>query len=510
MLVPIDEFTERKIVIGLITSTPYITEIARINKLEYLNASSARLISNWCLKYFQKYNSAPGKEIEAIFAEKMRQGLREEQVEDISELLSGLSTEYTNSEFNVTYLLDQTIRYLRQEELLAISNQIKNGIEKDELDEVEKLVLEYLPIQEEETTEVDPFEKRETVQSAFLTAQENVIKFPKALGHFWNDQLVRGGFVALLAAEKRGKSYLLLEMAMRAVQSGSKVAFFQAGDMTQEQQLRRMYIYLAKRSDKERYCKESYVPVVDCWLNQTGECSKKDREGVDSLFTSVSKQSDITKEILLDAIEATPEYLVCRNCEQIQGAVYLDKQPAVEILTWKGAYTKVRDWNKKYAKKMKLSTHPNDSLSVRDIDNILEQWRKTENFIPDVVIIDYADILVADPDASKLDWRNQQNAIWKKLRKLSQVRNCLVLTATQAAASSYKKETIDLTDFSEDKRKFAHVTAMYGMNQTPEEKKLGILRLNELVVRESDFDITRQVKVLQCLQRGRPFIGSYF
>ena len=84
------------------------------------------------------------------------------------------------------------------------------------------------------------------------------------------------------------------------------------------------------------------------------------------------------------------------------------------------------------------------------------------------------------------------------------------MTATQAAASSYKKDTIDLTDFSEDKRKFAHVTAMYGMNQTPEEKKLGILRLNELVVRESDFDSTRQVKVLQCLSRGRPLIGSYF
>ena len=122
------------------------------------------------------------------------------------------------------------------------------------------------------------------------------------------------------------------------------------------------------------------------------------------------------KEILLDAMEATPEYLVCRNCNNFQGAVYLEKQPAVEVLTWKGAYKKVSEWRKKYAGKMKLSTHPNDSLSVRDIDNILEQWRKTENFIPDVVIVDYADILIADPDATKLDWRNQQNAIWKKLR----------------------------------------------------------------------------------------------
>lgn len=510
MRVPMDEFIERKIIIGLITSTPYISEVAKLNKIEYLESTSARLIASWCLTYYEGYNTAPGKEIESIFAEKVRGGLREEQVEDIGSILASLSDESTNLDFNVPYLLDQTVRYFKQQELVSIANQIKNGSERDEIEDIEKLVLEYVPIQTEDKTVVDPFDNVETVKSAFLTAQENVIKFPKALGQFWNDQLVRGGFVALLAAEKRGKSYLLLEMAMRAVQTGSKVAFFQAGDMTEEQQLRRMYIYLAKRSDREKYCKEMYVPCVDCWFNQTGECSSKEREGSDSLFTSVMKQGDVTKDILLDAVEASPEYLVCRNCDKFQGTVYLELQPAVEVLTWKGAYKKAREWKKKYGGKLKLSTHPNDSLSVRDIDNILEQWRKTEDFVPDVVIVDYADILIADPDASRLDWRNQQNAIWKKLRKVSQIRKCLILTATQAAASSYKKDTIDLTDFSEDKRKFAHVTAMYGMNQTPEEKKLGILRLNELVVRESDFDITRQVKVLQCLSRGRPFIGSYF
>ena len=223
-----DEIIERKIVIGLITSTQYITEVAKLKKLEYLDSSSARLLSSWCFKYYNEYNTAPGKEIESIFAEKIRNGLREEQIEDISNILSSLSDEAVNLDFNVQYLLDQTVRYLKQQELIDIANQIKNGVEKDEVEDVEKLVLEYLPVQTEDKTVVDPFDQLETVKSAFLTAQENVIKFPKALGQFWNEQLVRGGFVALLAAEKRGKSYLLLEMAMRAVQTGSKVAFFQS------------------------------------------------------------------------------------------------------------------------------------------------------------------------------------------------------------------------------------------------------------------------------------------
>ena len=59
----------------------------------------------------------------------------------------------------------------------------------------------------------------------------------------------------------------------------------------------------------------------------------------------------------------------------------------------------------------------------------------------------------------------KQNEIWKNLRALSQSRNCLVLTATQADAKSYEKNVLTMSNYSEDKRKFAHVTAMYGLNQ---------------------------------------------
>ena len=55
---------------------------------------------------------------------------------------------------------------------------------------------------------------------------------------------------------------------------------------------------------------------------------------------------------------------------------------------------------------------------------------------------------------------------------------------------------------------------MYGLNQdkenTSREKKLGVMRVNELVIREGSFDVTSQVSVLQNLNIGRPYLGSYF
>ena len=69
-----------------------------------------------------------------------------------------------------------------------------------------------------------------------------------------------------------------------------------------------------------------------------------------------------------------------------------------------------------------------------------------------------------------------------------------------------------MSNFSEDKRKLAHVTAQYGLNQDPQgrEKKLGILRVNEIVVREGDYSNDREVHIHQDLAAGRPFLESFF
>ena len=155
----------------------------------------------------------------------------------------------------------------------------------------------------------------------------------------------------------------------------------------------------------------------------------------------------------------------------------------------------------------KLSTHPNSTLNINKIRSILDKWEEREGFVPDVILIDYADILA--PERNNIEFRHQQNESWKAMRALSQERHACVLTVTQAAATSYGKANLDLSDFSEDKRKYAHVTGMFVLNQTPEEKRSGIIRFGALMVREDAFDINHNVHVLQCLQIGRPYISSY-
>ena len=84
------------------------------------------------------------------------------------------------------------------------------------------------------------------------------------------------------------------------------------------------------------------------------------------------------------------------------------------------------------------------------------------------------------------------------------------MTATQADAASYKQDTIDSSNFSEDKRKLAHVTGMVGINSSEAEKEFGLQRLNWIVLRESDFNSSRCVHVAGCLDVGNPAILSTF
>ena len=303
---------------------------------------------------------------------------------------------------------------------------------------------------------------------------------------------------------------MLIEIAMRAIRSGSNVVFFQAGDMTEKQQVRRLAIYLAGKSDREAYCGEMWVPEVDCLRNLLDQCDKPEREeGNEQVFHRVE---DITYDALVQAVEKYPDHVPCRNCKELVGAPWLKKHPATSPLTWKEAYRAMRRFGRRYKRQFRLCTYPNETLTVTEIKNLLWKWEKEEGFVADVIVIDYTDILAPCPDFKHLDFRNQQNRIWQRLRNLSEEKHVLVVTATQAKATAYKKENelLDLSDYSEDKRKYAHVTAMYGLNQSAEEKRIGIMRINELLVRDSDFNSKRPVKVLQRLQMGRPFLGSYF
>ena len=510
---------EHRVVIGLITSTEYLQQIAPLWDPRYLVGPGSKTLAIWCMEYYNSYNKAPGKEIWNIYFTK-KDRLGEGLAEDIEmDILPGLADKHEDEPFNLPYLLEQTDLYFTRRSLEIHADEINGHLLDDNLIEAEKLASSYKPPAKDFGNVVDFRDEKalEKVEKAFNGSGENLIQYPFQLGTFWNNQLRRSGFVSFLSIEKRGKTFWLMDMAVRAaVQDKRKVAFFQAGDMTEDEQIMRICVHLTGRSNLEQYSGKMWEPVRDCIYNQLNTCEKVEREvdfGAFEEYTEKQLRQEISREKILKARMDNPKYKACHNCSDYRkkreyGSVWLERISTGPELTLGEAQRTFREiFTDKGS--LRLSTHINGTLTVKNIKSILDIWEKQHNFVADVIIIDYADLLVTEYIT---DFRHQQNEIWKALRGLSQERHALVVTATQSDAKGYDSNRLRMSNFSEDKRKYGHVTAMYGLNQDKDgrEKELGIMRINEIVKREGAFSEHTEITVLQNLRRGRPFLYSYF
>jgi len=241
-----------------------------------------------------------------------------------------------------------------------------------------------------------------------------------------------------------------------AMKKGLKVAFF-TGEMTKRQLIRRAWRSIVGQPKTARTIK---IPYFEESLKSKGKFEIKvreeDREGID--VSKIKKQQIKMKRMIRS------------------GDIRIIQIPGYET-------------------------------TVKDIEAHLDNMEHYDNYLADVVIIDYADLLMADKRAGN-EHRHQLDNIWKGLRRISQSRNILLVTASQTAKETFDRD-IRRGDAAEDIRKIAHVTAAVGINQKHSEIDKGIIRISQLVVRE-DRPVTDQAVVLQCLDIGRPCIDSKF
>lgn len=500
-----DSQPERQIVTGMIVSDDFLRQIRSIYRPDLMQIPFAKTVARWCTQYGQKYNKAPKQHIQDLFEHHTRKGLASEQVELIEDFLQSISEDFQRGDkFNTHYALDQAEAHFKSRSLEILKEDIEGELAEGNILEAEATLSRYKRVVRSTSDGINPFTDKDAIIEAFEEDTEPLFTLPGAAGQFFNNQAKRGNFIAFEGPEKRGKTFTLWEMAKRAYKARNNVAFFGLGDMSRNQMLRRISVSVTGRPYQVKHCGSLVVPCLDCVKNQEDTCHKPFRCSKVGLNGA-------------DDFAATPEgYVPCSVCEEkglrrFKGTVWYQERAPVEPLTWREAIRLGKRFAARSAgkKEFKLVCRPARSTSIADMRSQLDVWEEMEGFIPDVVIADYMDILAPEPGSSKDD-RHKVNDSWVAGRALSLERNCLFLSATQTDTASYTKEIIDADNFSEDKRKNAHVTGMIGLNQTDEEKAKGIMRWNWVFLRESDFDRRATVKIIQSLQIGRPLIASYW
>jgi hypothetical protein len=489
----------------MIVSTEFMEGVVTFYDPDLVETRFVRTVAEWCARYFKQYGKAPGPHVKDIF-ESHATRMDPAEREFISDLLTSLSDEYARADkVNVHYLLDQAEAYFKTRSLSQLSREISGCLLEGEVQEAESLLGGYKRVGRPLSLGENPFRSADAISRAFEHEETPLFSLPGALGRMLNRELKRDQFLAVMGPEKRGKTWWLNEIAIRAAKARCNVALFQVGDMSEDQVTLRLSVRLAGRSNIPCYCQMHESPVPDCLLGQLGRCQKGNRR---KALAEKIERSELKGLYLSGDHDGHKPCTECIADQNFRGSLWYRKVPEAKPLTWREAWkTGCRFLGRIKGRDFRLSVHPSDQLTVSGIKGILDNWETFDNFIPDVVVIDYADNLA--PEDRREEYRHQQNRTWKLLRGLSQERHCLVVTATQASARAYGKELIDMGDYSEDKRKYAHVTAMVGLNQTPDEKKSGIMRINMVVQREGEFFSERTVKIAQDLWVGRPLLFSF-
>ena len=497
-----DSTLERRIVIGMVVSDDFLSEAQTLFQPEYFRVPALRTAAGWCIKYWGEFGKSPGSHFQDIYESKRRTGeVPDEFTEELEAVFSSLSKEFVeNPNLNPRYLLKQMEQLMRSRSLLQLGEDIVALASQDKVDDAELSLSQFKPVRREGISWSNPFDLSDNQMEDVFKEGDALFRFPGPLGELIGP-IERDSFIGLQAPEKRGKTWFLWEFALRGVLNRCNVAFFSVGDMSDVQNWRRVFGWVL-RSSKRWGGKETLVPVMDCKKAQKGECDDCDQEPV------------MTSDGKLLPFDQAPYHQPCIKCLKDDPYNFIGsrwyKRELIPDYSPGKARQLLANLSKRCAgKTIRLQCYPSYQANVRKIRTMLDIWEKRDGWIADMVVIDYADIL-APEDEREAETRHRINTTWGTLRGLSTERGIAVITATQAAKTSYTKTQQDTTDVSEDKRKLGHVTAMIGLNQTPEEKKSKLMRVSNLIVREDDFDSRRNVVCLQCLEMSRPLLGSFW
>jgi len=468
---------EREVIIGMIVNDTVAGRVAAIwgDGPGPFSCPSWNLVGKWCVDHHNSYGVAINKGVQSHFREWADGRDDHPETVKIGALLDSLSDQYKRlkREINPDYITDLATRTFRAVKLARLTQEVTEHLEAKKLDDAEACVAKYSTVNLAASVGVEPYILPETVESTFAyESRDPLIRYPDGLGEFFGHLLGRDQFVAFMGSEKSGKSWILLDIAYTAMLDRRRVLYFQVGDLS-ERQIKERFIVRAARHPTMSTSEDGVSWPCSVRIPTEIEAPGPGDDHANVKFST--KRFDAP-------YQSKPGYGK-ELCDYIRGK-----------LKSKRAY-------------LRLFCYPTNSISVLGIKSVVEA-NVLSGYVPDVICIDYADIL--SPINHRSEPLHQIKKTWEELRKLSQVYHCLVVTATQVNAAAYGKKTLDRSNFSGNHLKYAEVTAMFAINMTADEKESQIMRLNCIARREGHNNINRCVHVAGCLALSSPFMVSVY
>lgn len=493
---------EKQILTNLILSTEYCKRVLPLIKQEYFPSDSTNTILSWVRGYYEAYRSAPGTHIKDIYEERAH-ALDESSHDQIKAVLQHLSDVADTDIGNVDFLVDSAIELLHIKNLELQVKAATHHLSNNDPVQAQRALEERFNVPDDMIRAINWSDQRyirDVIRKMVLKDDPSTAFFmyPGRFGEFIG-ALDRGWFVAFLGPAKRGKTVYLMETIIAGLMRKLNVLFFSFEMPDDQLFMRVLQSVTGAKPGTGDY--EVMTPLMDCESNQNGECVLPERTGVGDI------KSDEGGLLSYEDLPDWTKCVACRGTSQFLPTSW--KEPVAKKGLSEGQYfDRANAFMRIYGKYCRTIFRPSKTCDIDTMENDIDELIARENFVPDVIVIDYADLMKVRRSTGQK--RNDLDDLWESLRSLAQTRQILLVTASQTNRGSADAKYIRDVDVAEDWSKIAKLDLGIGLCQTEEMKVRGIMNLNKIAYRHGEFTMSNTCTVLQELGHMQGILDSEF
>jgi len=365
------------------------------------------------MDYIAQYTNAPGNQLNYLLENELRQGERGKLIADNIMRFSTLI-----NELDTSFILRELDIFIELQEMNRTLEEASGFLEAGELDRAKERLYRHRT-RPESTAPIWLLDPQQSLSSIEEDEQMEFISIGV-------DYLDRRGIrpekktlTLFIAAAGKGKSWFLVGTGKAGLQFKKKVLHITL-EMSQKKTARRYLqsIFSLTKADAQT-------------IRGTYFIQEDDRLGMQYL--------DFTRPSILE-----------RRAELHAQLNAMQRWPPLVIKEF-----------------------PTGSLSLEQLEMYIESLLREHGFKPDVVILDYADLMRIDAESLRID----TGRTFRDLRGMAARRDFALVTATQSNRESEKVKLVRGTNVAEDWSKIATSDNVITYSQTLAEHQMGLARL---------------------------------
>lgn len=392
-----------------------------------------RVLSARIYDYLDRYKKPPKDHLADLLSDKLDPSKPEAKLfTDIIDSIHG-----AQEGINAEYVIGQLETFIKRQSLRSITVDLTKALQRDTEESLEEADALIKKANHQTLSIFDPG-TRLSDKTKSLSFLDNINEaFPTGIA-----ELDRRGFGPtrkelwlLVANTKSGKSWALMHMAKMAL----------------SHRLRVCHITLEMSEGK---CSQRYFQAL------FGVAKRKE-----AFRTTKFTKDELGRVIGFNDVKLTPKLTL--QDENIKAALenIIDK------------------WSVRRLDNIFIKQFPTGMLTVPQLECYLENLGSTQSFTPDLLIVDYPDLMKLD----KGNLRLSLDEVYKDLRGLAVKRNIALAVVSQSHRAAAKAKVVGGENVAEAYSKIAHADVVLTLSSTEAEKKLGLARLS-VVAGRNDAD----------------------